>query len=257
MKSSPQPPPTGPAILEQDPARLSMEPDNAADPSVRWAVSLLREATPYQSAPGQKERVWLALPAARSYGPARLRIAFAVAAWLVCGICTSAALAQWPTWLAHAIDSIVPSATTLPPPPAAQRLRHAPSERPVLPDMLSPTAPEPIAMPQPQTSDGPASVARPKRASKAAQPDDLGLLLDAMRALRVERNPVRARALLSAYLERHPKGELAEEALVMLVESAVAHHDSDASALVARYHKLYPRGVFRGLVEQSAASKSP
>jgi len=43
----------------------------------------------------------------------------------------------------------------------------------------------------------------------------------------------------------------------MLVEAAVAHHDGDASALVARYHKLYPRGVFRGLVEQSATSKGP
>jgi len=94
-----------------------------------------------------------------------------------------------------------------------------------------------------------------KRASKASSPEDLGLLLDAMRALRVERNPARARALLTAYLDRHPKGELSEEALVMLVEAAVAHHDGDASALVARYHKLYPRGVFRGLVEQSATSK--
>jgi hypothetical protein len=43
----------------------------------------------------------------------------------------------------------------------------------------------------------------------------------------------------------------------MLVEAAVAHHDGDASALVARYHKLYPRGVFRGLVEQSSTSKGP
>jgi outer membrane protein assembly factor BamD (BamD/ComL family) len=78
-----------------------------------------------------------------------------------------------------------------------------------------------------------------------------------MRALRVERNPVRARALLTAYLDRHPKGELSEEALVMLVEAAAAHHDSDAQALVARYHKLYPRGTFRGLVDPAAASKGP
>jgi hypothetical protein len=255
MKSPSQP--TGPNILEQDPVRLSMDPDSAADPSASWAVSLLREATPYQSAPGHKERVWMALPAARSYRPSRLRIAFAVAAWLVCGICASAALAQWPAWLAHTIDGIVPSATTFAPPPPVQRLRHAPGERSSVPGLVLPSEAAPVATPQPQTSDEPASAARPKRASKAAQPDDLGLLLDAMRALRVERNPVRARALLTAYLDRHPKGELAEEALVMLVEAAVAHHDSDAQALVARYHKLYPRGVFRGLVEQSAASKSP
>jgi len=255
MKSPQQP--TGPNVLEQDPVRLSMDPDSASDPSARWAVSLLREATPYQSAPGHKERVWMALPAARSYRPSKLRIAFAVAAWLVCGICTSAALAQWPAWLSHVVDGIVPSAATFTPPPPVQRLRHAPGERYSVPGMVMPSEAAPVATPQPQTSDEPASAARPKRASKAAQPDDLGLLLDAMRALRVERNPVRARALLSTYLDRHPKGELAEEALVMLVEAAVAHHDSDAQALVARYHRLYPRGVFRGLVEQSAASKSP
>jgi hypothetical protein len=234
-----------------------MASDSALDPSAKWAASLLREATPYQSAPGHKERVWMALPAARSYRPAKLRFAFAVAAWLVCGICTSAALAQWPAWLAHTIDGIVPSAPTFTPPPPVQRLHHASSGRSALPGLVVPSEAAPVAMPQPQTTEEPASAARPKRASKAAQPDDLGLLLDAMRALRVERNPVRARALLTAYLDRHPKGELAEEALVMLVEAAVAHHDSDAQALVARYHKLYPRGVFRGLVEQSAASKSP
>jgi hypothetical protein len=199
----------------------------------------------------------MALPAARSYRPSKLRIAFAVAAWLVCGICTSAALAQWPAWLSHVVDGIVPSAATFTPPPPSQRLRHAPGERSSVLGLVLPSEAPPVAMPQPQTSDEPASAARPKRVSRAAQPDDLGLLLDAMRALRVERNPVRARALLSTYLDRHPKGELAEEALVMLVEAAVAHHDSDAQALVARYHRLYPRGVFRGLVEQSAASKSP
>jgi hypothetical protein len=43
----------------------------------------------------------------------------------------------------------------------------------------------------------------------------------------------------------------------MLVEAAAAHHDSDASALVARYHKLYPRGTFRGLVDPAGASKGP
>ncbi len=256
MTSRQEPPPTGPSILEQDPVRLSMAEDSVSDPSANWALSLLREATPYQSAPGRKERAWLALPAERSYRPAKLRIAFAVAAWLVCGVCTSAALAQWPAWLAHALDSIVPSAPS-PTPVLVQGPRHALGERPALPSLLPPPAADPVVLPQPQTSDETASVVRPKRASKASSPEDLGLLLDAMRALRVERNPARARALLTAYLDRHPKGELSEEALVMLVEAAVAHHDGDASALVARYHKLYPRGVFRGLVEQSATSKGP
>jgi hypothetical protein len=233
-----------------------MAEESVSVPSAKWALSLLREATPYQSPPGRKERAWLALPAARSYRPAKLRVAFAVAALVVCGFFASAALAQWPAWLAHALDRIVPSAPSFTPPPA-QRTRPAPSESPAVPGLLPPSTAVPVAMPQLQPSEETASVARPKRATRAASPDDLGLLLDAMRALRVERNPVRARGLLNAYLDRHPKGELSEEALVMLVEAAVAHHDSDASALVARYHKLYPRGAFRGLVEPAATSKAP
>jgi len=234
-----------------------MAEDGVADPSAKWALSLLREATPYQSPPGRKERAWLALPAERSYRTAKLRLAFAGAALVVCGLCASAALAQWPAWLAHALDRIVASAASPTPVAPAPRLRQAPSERPAVPSLLPSPTVEPVAVSQPQTSEETVSAARPKRATKATSPEDLGLLLDAMRALRVERNPVRARALLTAYLDRHPKGELSEEALVMLVEAAAAHHDSDAQALVARYHKLYPRGTFRGLVDPAAASKGP
>ena len=111
-------------------------------------------------------------------------------------------------------------------------------------------------MPQAPTSDETPSFARPKRTTRPASPEDLGPLLDAMRALRVERNPVRARTLLNAYLDRHPKGELSEEALVMLIEAAAAHHDSDAQALAARYLRLYPRGTFRGQVERTLAATS-
>jgi outer membrane protein assembly factor BamD (BamD/ComL family) len=80
-----------------------------------------------------------------------------------------------------------------------------------------------------------------------------------MRALRVERNPLRARALLIAYLDHHPNGKLSEEALVMLIEAAAGNGDSDAPALAARYLKLYPRGPFRGMVERmlAATSKGP
>jgi outer membrane protein assembly factor BamD (BamD/ComL family) len=78
-------------------------------------------------------------------------------------------------------------------------------------------------------------------------------LLGAMRALRVDHDPDRARTILSQYLAGHPKGALAEEALVMLVEAAVAHGDRDASALAARYFQLYPRGEFAVQVRRALA----
>lgn len=247
-----EPPPPGQSALDQDPVRLSMDQDGVGEPSAEWALSLLRQAAPCQSPPGHKERMWMTLPATRSYRPGKLRFAFAVVALLASGILATGALAQWPAWLANAIDRIVPGAPGPAPTAPAQVPRHARSERPTLPAPPS----EPIAMPPAPTSDETPSLGRTRRATRSASPDDLGPLLDAMRALRVEQNPVRARALLSAYLDRHPKGKLSEEALVMLIEAAAVHHDSDAQALAASYLKLYPRGTFRGLVERTLAATS-
>ena len=256
MMSRQQPPPTGQATPEQDPVRLCVEQDRVWDPSAEWALSLLREATPYQAPAGREERVWLALPRARSYRPARLRFALAVAALLVSGVFASAALAGWPSWLTAVIDSIVSSAPSPTPTTPANRLRQAPSDRAPAPVLLPLSASGPVATPPTPTGEGTASFARPKHAARAASPEDMGPLLEAMRALRVERNPVRARTLLTAYLDRHPKGELSEEALVMLIEAAAAHHDSDAQALAARYLRLFPRGTFRGQVERTLAATS-
>lgn len=84
-------------------------------------------------------------------------------------------------------------------------------------------------------------------------------MLEAMRALRREHNPVRARALLALYLDRHPTGTLAEEALALSIEAAVAHQDPDAAGLAARYLRHYPTGLFRTLARQtlSAAAQQP
>ncbi len=251
-----QPPPTGQAPLEQDPMRLSMDQDSVREPSAQWALSLLREAAPYQSSPGHKERVWMALPATRSYRSVKLRFALAAVALVASGVLATGALAQWPTWLANAIERIVPSAPRSTQTEPTQRLHQARSERPTVPALLPPPPSDHVAMPQAPTSDETPSFARPKRTTRPASPEDLGPLLDAMRALRVERNPVRARTLLTAYLDRHPKGELSEEALVMLIEAAAAHHDSDAQALAARYLRLFPRGTFRGQVERTLAATS-
>lgn len=259
MMSRQQPPPTGQDTPEKDPVRLCMDQDRVMDPSAEWGLSLLREATPYQTPAGRKERVWLALPRVRSYRPARLRFALAASALLVSGAFASAALAGWPSWLTAVIEGIVPNAQYPTPTAPAKRLRQAPSERASQPALLPPSAAGPVAPPQSTTSEETASYARPKRAARTASSGDMGPLLEAMRALRVERNPVRARALLTAYLDRHPKGELSEEALVMLIEAASGNGDSDAPALAARYLKLYPRGPFRGMVERmlAAASKGP
>jgi hypothetical protein len=75
-----------------------------------------------------------------------------------------------------------------------------------------------------------------------------------MRALRIDREPARARALATRYLDRYPDGALAEEALAIVVEAAADHHDPDAAALGARYLRLYPAGAFRARASRAAGT---
>jgi hypothetical protein len=240
--------------LDRVPVRLSAAEETVWEDSEQWAVSLLREATPYHSPSGRNERVWSALPAKQSTRPAKLRFAVAMSALLMSGLCASAALAQWPVWLANAIENIVsssPGVTPADPTQEPTKLRRAvPSERPAAPALSTPVPEAAVALPSSARMEMP-MLSRPRHASKTASPEDLQPLLEAIRALRVERNPVRARSLLTVYLERHPKGELTEEALVTLIQAAAAHHDSDVPTLAARYFRSYPRGTFRNLVEQT------
>ena len=93
------------------------------------------------------------------------------------------------------------------------------------------------------------------RIHRAARPstaeDETALLLEAMRALRRQGDPARARVLLTRYLQQHPTGALAEEALAMSIEAAVAAHDADAPALARRYLRSYPGGPFRAVATQA------
>jgi hypothetical protein len=96
--------------------------------------------------------------------------------------------------------------------------------------------------------------AHARRLAVETPSDDAALLVEATRALRVARDPGRARALARRYLERQPSGPLADEALVISIEAALDHHDPDAAALSARYLAQFPHGSFRGLAERTLRS---
>lgn len=86
--------------------------------------------------------------------------------------------------------------------------------------------------------------------------DESRPVLAAMRALRRDHDPVRARALLRPYLREQPDGTLAEEALAITIEAALAHQDPDVNALGTRYLDLYPHGPFRVLADQARTAFS-
>ena len=99
------------------------------------------------------------------------------------------------------------------------------------------------------TAKVPPAPAAPAMATDPA--DDTTPVLEAMRALRVEGSPARARRLLAGYLDHHPNGSLAEEALAMSIEAAVAHEDDDAPVLARRYMRRYPSGHFSAVARRT------
>src|SRR5262249_36529239 len=151
----------------------------------------------------------------------------------------SAALGPWRGWVARTVERLVgaPSSTQASAPPAhARRIAEAHrAEAPLAPAAAAqdltpppPLAPEPPAPAKLAPAAEPApsrEVGAPPRARHATPPpaasEDTTPVMEAMRALRIEGNPVRARALLARYLERHPNGTLAEEALAMTIRAAV------------------------------------
>ena len=250
-----------------NPPRLTEE--SGVDP---WLVGLVRSTGPYKSPPGRKQRVLLSL--GRSNAPRRaplvLRPAIVAGVLIGCGAFASAALGPWRGWIGRAYERLVPSAESVAVSRdrvrahrsvaghAAQALAVAvppPLESP-LPD-VAPPLDAPVAGRQPSLPPHlrheapPATAHQPARHEAARDRDkedrQTQAVLAGMRALRVDHDPVRARGLLARYLERQPNGALAEEALALTIEAALAHQDDDAAALGALYLRRYPAGPFKAL----------
>ncbi len=279
-----------------EPTRLVEDPAVRADVSAAWALGLVRGAEPYRAPAGRKQRVQLRLGhTPRRHAPLVLRLAVMVL--VLCGgaAIVSAALGQWPDWMARAYERMVgkppaghaPTRAHAPRRGAALRgavlrgavlneaasreeasreapSREAPSSDAPPSEMGAPAAeiqtPAPVApiarAPEPRVQRD-AIASRPRRAavSAALVGEDTSAVSAAMRALRVERNPVRARGLLARYLSEHPNGNLAEEALAMSIEAAIAHRDADVADLASRYLRLYPQGSFHALARQALATQ--
>jgi len=239
------------------PTRLVDGAPEDAGASEAWAVDLLRGAEPYRAPAGRKQRVQLRLGRAGKR-PRRLfaRTALVGLVMFGCGAIASSAFGRWPEWVVDAYHRVVGVARTAPAPVVETRAPVRRSEIPARPPATVVTASEAVtvvAPPAPRRAVS-APTVRARRVAPAAATEDTAAIMEAMRALRVERNPARARQLLARYLEQYPNGALAEEALALALEAAVARGDGDAAALAARYLKLYPTGPFNGLARQTLAA---
>jgi hypothetical protein len=257
----------GNSVQMRDPPRLTDE--SGVDP---WLVGLLRSTEPYRSPPGRKQRVLLSL--GRSNAPRRallvLRPAIVAAVLIGCGAFASAAIGPWRGWIGRAYERLAPSSNHVAVAPERARTHRllagrergsaadspaveAPTESPSpAPSSVGPVVSrEPAAplhvrhaAPSPSAHEGTKQGAT---ADRDREDRETQAVVAGMRALRLDHEPMRARTLLAQYLERHPNGALAEEALALTIEAAVAHHDDDAAALGARYLRRYPAGPFRAL----------
>lgn len=115
------------------------------------------------------------------------------------------------------------------------------------------------AQPQPEIAAEPeqsASVAQPQESERAAGSDS-ELVHRAVRALRRDGDPALAARLLQEHRARSPHGPLAEEALSLQIEAAVALRSPRAAALAREYLARYPGGRYASVAEHALQEAPP
>jgi hypothetical protein len=219
------------------------------------AVELVQSLDPFQAPKSRKQRVLLSLGQGWVRRGAMWLQPVTMGALLIgSGAIASAALTSWPARIVRSWHS-----TSSARPPAARamvtgKLPAADSIRPAVAAKIASTIDSKIASaPPPAPVRRLTAEAHSRRPSFAAPSDDPSLVIEATRALRVDRDPKLARALASRYLERQPAGALVDEALAISIEAAVEHRDPDAPALARKYLAEFPRGAFRSLARRTLA----
>jgi hypothetical protein len=77
------------------------------------------------------------------------------------------------------------------------------------------------------------------------------MLVQAVRALRHDKDPARATELLAQYLERHPDGVAAEDALALAMEATIGRDAPRAARFAGRYLASYPGGRWTRLARRA------
>ena len=235
--------------------------EQGLDSTDEHLAALFRVAAPFESDPFRKRRVLVSLERghARRVSPFWLRPVI-VATLLVSGTAT-AALGH--RYVAHGTGFFGFG------PPAAS---PAPSVKPQAPPAAAPgpaghadssSAPADSAVPLDTSADDavepPPSAMHPAPKSgahaRADSSEDATHVVEAIQALRTERDPSRAQGLLNDYLKTHPNGVLSEDALALSIEAASAQRDPRAADYARRYLAKFPHGKYRDLANRAIAQQ--
>ena len=245
---------------------------DVADAKTQRAIAVLRQVEPTKVCPERARRVWQALDGARAQQRRRRRPPAWLHAALLLGGATAAAAAGGVLAERGGQTSkreAAAGATVAAPAPRAPF--DAPETRPGAPPepALDPRAPEATAPPPPERAPKATSTeaatpveghgrqaAPPKRtappppAAPVAPASGVQLVHEAAKALRRDRDPQRAGELLDA-LDADHRGPLAEEALALRIEAALARRDAKAAELASSYLARYPRGRYVELARKA------
>jgi hypothetical protein len=237
--------------------------DVGDDRLLRRGVELLRGTPPARPAPDVELRVWRSIqgepaPASRTVRGLMLKLAIAGVVALGAGTAGAVITRRW-------IAPRAPDAVAAPASAAAQR--RAQKAIAAAPVDLGAEPPAAVAVadgkdnrpaakaPARNAAKRPAAAAAPNAAAVARERTEV---LDALVALRRERDPVRAGALLARYLSAHPRGTLREEALVLAIEAADARGDRAAGEQLARaYQDEFPAGRFLSFARSHTGRTTP
>jgi len=248
--------------------------DAGEDPTSERGLELLRATPPTQPMPDMKRRVWIALQQSRMrasssatgiFGMPGLKVV-AMGVTIVSLAGTAGAMMAG-RLIVPVLDRAVPADDA---PTAGARtgkvryVRRAAGARTralVTPEVSAPaTLPAPAVASEESVRSAPVrprrSVAQaPVAPAHAAQ--GRSEVLEALIALRRDRDPGRAGALLDGYLASHRRGALREEALALAIEAADARGDHQAGERFSRaYVSEFAQGRFRQFALSHTRSQS-
>ncbi len=254
--------------------RLRDEIDST-DPTLARAAALLASRPPLDT-----DRMWgRALPPiepARRRRPV-LRVALVLAITfgsVVAGAATALPQGTWwaePWTVVHALIGTGTQAPRPVPSHAAVDTHAAGAPGPVVAaEPAAPPAPPEVAPPAAPlaTPTAPVNTGRAMAANRAAQAraandaaraadGESALMLDAVRALRRDRDPARALSLAETALDRYPHGAQVEEAMALGMEAASAAGDgATARKLAERYLASFRAGRFTDRAQQIVSASS-
>ncbi|HLK41641.1 MAG TPA: hypothetical protein VKU41_33060 [Polyangiaceae bacterium] len=232
------------------------EQTSSPDPAVARAASMLLAVRPLDTAQVHRRRLpFEAAPRARAV-PMRVALVLALSlASAIAGAETvhrAAWLRSWTGWRSSPGQPVV-SAVVAPAP-----VVHAVAAAAKPAASTLDVAALPVAVASPAVTRGP-SPASPRVAARSviaastasAAADESSLMVDAVRALRRDRDPRRAASLAQEALQRSPHGPQVEEAMAVAMEAASADGDGAAAHVWAeRYLAAFPAGRFADRARQ-------